>query len=452
MSPWQYVVGMLPHKVVAYEDTARKGVVYLRWRIAGEWVRRSLGFTLTRDQKGRVRKDDEQRARKAADEQYARLITGAPLANRPAALLSIADGWSIATDAERGRWNKVTPHRNEMDRYLQRAKSVLGASTPWNAIARGDIRRLWRAELKRAKASGHDGARSAELIVSRFLTVAAWLRDEQLIAPDACQPWARMKEEMAEDIGGHEPHRPRYTLEEYRALLQHAPAVDVRWGLLLTLGAEYRLGQVVRCRRSDVTLSPCLLRIAGAGKKRGTLVQLTDQQSAALGNALNTWLAGLEAAYQAGTITDYPLFPGGRLPMREGAPVTRADHATRAPLLAGHTLRLWLRDTEAKAKVAYVEGRGWYGLRRAAVDAAKAAGISREGLQQHGGWSDTQVPDRIYADQQQSYAATEAAEIRAKIRGEIPQETEQNGARSKNGPAGAGPSKSSNSRNSNDLP
>jgi hypothetical protein len=47
-------------------------------------------------------------------------------------------------------------------------------------------------------------------------------------------------------------------------------------------------------------------------------------------------------------------------------------------------------------------------VRRAAVDAAKAAGISREGLQAHGGWSDTQMPDRIYADQEASRARRSA--------------------------------------------
>lgn len=430
-TPWQYVVGMLPHKVVAYEDTARKGVVYLRWRIAGEWIRRSLGFVLGRDSKGRIVKDDEKRARTAADKRYSELAQGIAISGRPAALLSIADGWTLAKDPERGKWNKETPHRKEMDRYLSRAKAILGASTPWNAIARGDLRRLWRAELKRVRATGdNDGVRSAELIVSRFLSVAAWLRDEQVIAPDACMPWARMKDEMAEDFGSYAPHRPRYTLEEYRALLLHAPAIDARWGLLLHLGAEYRLGQVVRCMRSDLNGKDGTLVIAGAGKKRGTMVQLTAAQMESVKRATGVggYLQALEEAFARGEIADYPLFPGGRVPIRNGQPVMRADHASRASMGADHSLRLWLRATETKAKIDHIPGRGWYGLRRAAVDAAKAQGISREGLQQHGGWSDTQVPDRIYADQKADYAAKEAAEVRAKIRGEIPQQTEQNGA------------------------
>jgi len=65
-----------------------------------------------------------------------------------------------------------------------------------------------------------------------------------------------------------------------------------------------------------------------------------------------------------------------------------------------------------------VKGRGAYGLKRQSVDAAKAAGISREGLQRLGGWTDTQMPDRVYADQEADYARDEARQIRAKIRGE----------------------------------
>jgi integrase len=200
--------------------------------------------------------------------------------------------------------------------------------------------------------------------------------------------------------------------------LQHAPAVDARWGLLLTLGPEYRLGQVVRCRRSDYDAVAGTLRIQGSGKKRGTLVQLTKGQLRALDEALGSWLWNLSLARAEGRVADFPLFPGGRVPMRDGVPSLRGVHATRPHMGASHTLRVWLRETEKRAGVEHVPGRWWYGLRRIAVDAAKEAGISREGLQQHGGWSDTQVADRIYAEQDQAWAGKEAADIRAKIRGE----------------------------------
>lgn len=444
MDAWIYVVGMLPHKVVAYEDTARKGVVYLRWRVAGDWVRRSLGFTL-RDAKGKVSKDAEKRARRAADEHYGRLIAGGAMPAAPAHELTIAEGWSLAIDDERGKWRKDTAHRREMARALDRAKATWGARTAWNAIDRGEMRRLWRAELKRVRATGRDGVRSAEIVMARVVAVANWLREEGKISGTACLPWGGMKAEMADDFGSYAVKRLRYSADEYRAILAAAPLVDVRWALLLTLGAEYRLGQVSRSLRSQLDPDKGTLMIRGAGKKRGTLVVLTADQHEAVHVALGGWLQPLELAYLTRGM-DYPLFPGWRVPMRDGVPVLRADHASREPLNRT-TLRYWLEATEAKAQVAHVEGRGWYGLRRVAVDLAKASGISREGLQQSGGWADAQVPDRIYADQEARYAAEEAAKVRAKIRGE----TEQNGARTQNGPAGAGPSFTSNDSNDANL-
>ena len=34
---WEESVGFLPHKVTVYEEQARKGVLYLRWRQDGNW-------------------------------------------------------------------------------------------------------------------------------------------------------------------------------------------------------------------------------------------------------------------------------------------------------------------------------------------------------------------------------------------------------------------------------
>ncbi len=427
---WSYTVGMLPHRVLSYEDPARKGIVYLRWRVAGDWRRRSLGFTV-RGPKGTLDKVNEKRARQAADEQYARLLSGGPVPKAPAHELTIAEGWELAKHPDTGKWADDTPHRREMDRAFERAKSTWGARTPWNSIDRGEIRKLWRAEFRRARADGHEGVRSTEVVVARVMAVANWLRDEQKIAPTACLPWKAMKEEMRVDFskatkGRHEVKRLRYSPDEYRAMLAAAPKVDPRWALLLSLGAEYRLGQVKRVRRSDVDRETGRVTVRGAGKKRGVVIVLTKGQRAELDAALGPggYLHGLEVARQRGKVADYPLFLGRRLPVTaEGQIVTRAEHADREEL-DNTQMRAWLKATEQKARVdgkpiAHVVGRGWYGLRRAAVDAAKAAKISREGLQASGGWSDAQIPDSIYAEQQQSYAQEEAAEIRAKIRGEV---------------------------------
>lgn len=443
---WEYSVGLLPHRVVAYEDTARRGVLYLRWRVAGDWKRKSLGFAFVRDAKGRIPKAQQERAQRDADAQYARLLSGGLVPAAPTAALTIKAGWALATDPERGKWIEDTMHRREMDRAIRRAKSVWGTDTTWNAIDRGEVRRLWRAELKRVKATGRPGVRSAEIIVARVMALATWLRDEGKIASTACLSWKAMKEDMAKDFKAYTPKRLRYSLQEYRAILTAAPSVDPRFGLLLQLGAEYRLGQVVRCHRSALSVGDTgTLRIAGSGKKGGTTVVLTDAQTAAAYDELTVgYLAGLESAYQTKQIDDYPLFPGVRLPKHDGVPYTRIDHATRPSMGANHQLRTWLRATEAKARVddqpiPHITGRGWYGLRRIAVDAAKESGISREGLGASGGWANTQVPDAIYAEQEMAWAAKEAADIRAKIRGEIPRQTDQNGTCTQNGTAEAMP-------------
>ena len=78
----------------------------------------------------------------------------------------------------------------------------------------------------------------------------------------------------------------------------------------------------------------------------------------------------------------------------------------------------WFKQAEVIANVPHIPGRGAYGMKRQSVDAAKALGISREGLQRLGGWRTTQMADQIYADQTADYARDEARDVRAKIRGE----------------------------------
>jgi len=55
---------------------------------------------------------------------------------------------------------------------------------------------------------------------------------------------------------------------------------------------------------------------------------------------------------------------------------------------------------------------------RSSTACGSDAGISQHGLKEHGGWSDTQVPDQIYPDQEAEWAREEAKGIRAQIRGE----------------------------------
>jgi hypothetical protein len=145
------------------------------------------------------------------------------------------------------------------------------------------------------------------------------------------------------------------------------------------------------------------------------------------------YLRELEAAYQAGEIRNYPLFPAGQLPggrryneiekrkrdyRTPEYPVAKVERHGRARPIGMRAVNNWWHEAEDLAGVPHIDGRGPYGSRRGGVDEAKRQHISREGLMAHGGWSDTQVPDNIYAEEENRAGRAEARRVRAKIRGE----------------------------------
>lgn len=152
------------------------------------------------------------------------------------------------------------------------------------------------------------------------------------------------------------------------------PHVDPRLRLALRLGAEQRVGQVRRAWRSNLDLDSApggglgKLRIPGRGKKRTQPIVLDPSLRAAIDAELTRgYLCQLEAAYVRGDLKDYPLFPGG--PLAGGAvSVPRAGHALQ-PVTESHLRQVFLR-LERLAGVKHVEARGWYGLKRTAIDLA----------------------------------------------------------------------------------
>lgn len=420
---WSHDVGEIPFKVTAYEEPQRGRTLYLRWRADGNWRRKSLKRTLPRDTRGRPDPETIAWAVRQADAQYQALRSGTtqPAEERLVRPLTIAEGLARVTDPLTGKYPVRSNHRREVEAAVRFAARVWGKDRPWNTVRRADIRQLWRERINALRREGAIGHRGAEITVSRVLTVATWLRDEELILPGACVAPRTWKLELRADwraLAGSdrdpEPRRPRHTHDEMLRLLSAAWDVDPRFGLLLSLGAELRLGQVVRCRRSDLDLEARTLRVPTSGKKRGVLEKLTAGQMAALEAALRGYLSALEAA-----CADYPLFPQGQMPGgRKGQAVADpARHGTARPV-DRKTLGEWFRRAEDRAGVPHVPRRGAYGVRRLAVDEYKRRGISREGLMQAGGWSDSQIPDAVYADQEAEYAAEEAARLRAAMRGE----------------------------------
>jgi integrase len=291
------------------------------------------------------------------------------------------------------------------------------------------------------------------------LTVANWLRDNEAIDPGACVP----KKDWLDDLKAYwvaatgavtvpKPYRPRHTVAEMRKILEAARAVEPRLFLVLAIGAELRSGQVRRTRRSDVDLTPTekaplgRVSVPGSGKKAGETVFLTKGQRAALDEALGPdgYLREYEAAYKDGRLADYQLVPGGRLRARVGGSSwTKKAVSDYAPLpeslapaggiypvrrvkvypyVTTPVMSRWFREAEAKAGVAHVERRAFYGLRRVAVDAVMEETTDPRTLQHVGGWSGIEVPTRIYRDEADESSRAEAARVRAKLRGEEPSE------------------------------
>ncbi len=428
---WEDTFGFAPHKVWVGERADKAGVLYLRWWDAarGNWKWRSLGQVL-RDAKGKIVEDVQALARSAARSQYEQL-TGkpAPVVLVDAEPLTLGRTWLLVSHPKTGQYPKDSPHRREVARELKNAVRILGADVPWTTIDKATYTTLMRQRVDELRAAGYAAYRGAEITMQRMHAVAVWLRDNEHIPAGAAVPSSRWKDllssyvEASHDGRLPEPARPRYTLEQMRALLVKAWEVDPRFGFLMALGAEQRLGQVARCMRSDLNLEHKTLQVPGRGKKRAPVILLTDGQMEAVRRALGGYLARMEAS-----CADYALFPGVKLRRaakkiegkykRAGEPFADPRTMAHAAPVTGTGIRKWFRLTEARCGIPHVVGRGGYGVRRVAVDAVKAAGISREGLKSHGGWSSTQIPDAIYADQDAEYARQEAMEKRAEIRGE----------------------------------
>lgn len=414
---WSEIVGARPVRVIAEERLDCGGRVYLRWREHGYW-RAVATDVLVRTREGRLIQSRIKEALALAKRRSEELALGlAPTDRRTP--LTILDGLQLAIDPHRGKYPVDSMHRREVIRELERVAAILPNGMTFNALRPADLREVYRKRAAALHAAGHVGRRGAEITVSRLLAVAEWLRGEGLVDAVACRPPKDWKKTLGEEVTQAGPHRPRYTLDELRRILREARQVDPRFALMTHLGIGLRLGQVARVRRRHVDLEARSLRVPGRGHKGGAIVALLDEDLAAITDAMAGYLAPLEALYTAGAIGDYPLFPSGQLRGGRRDPrtaVCRPDQATAAPV-GGSAIRKWWAAAEQGAGVAHLPGRGTYGAKRRSVDKAKDLQISRDELASFGGWADTQMADRVYADQASRTAAEGAARARALIRG-----------------------------------
>ncbi len=379
-SLWHFEVGEIPHKVTVFENVAKGGVLYLRWRAGGNWKHKSLKRTL-RSSNGRIVKTTRDWARQQAKQHHEEIIQRGRTPEARAARLTIGDTIALLVDQETGKYPIDTPHRREVVRAIKFAEAVWNADTPWETIRRSHLRQLWRRRIKTLSTQGHVGARGAEVTVARILAVAQWLRDEDegLIPTHACIPSKHWKQELRDDWmmlrreeRQPEPNRPRHTADEMRSIIAAADRVDPRFALLMALGAELRLGQVCRAWHSDLMLEDGTFTVRSHGTKRGTVVNLTEGQIVACYSALSGYLAELESAGG-----DYRLFPAGQLPGGRSGSAHAVERHRHAKPIGRRRILEWFHGAESLTGIDSIPGRGAYGLRRAAVDAAKVIGISR---------------------------------------------------------------------------
>lgn len=354
----------------------------------------------------------------------------------------VGEAAGLITDPAIGKYPHRTGMRDEMERGLALAGALWGTDTKWSDIDELHYTKLLRVRLEQLLAKGCRGVRACEITLSRIITVVGWLRETRHIPRDAA-PWPKQwKAQIVQHWKGlkgsvrdPEPFRPRFSLEESQAILANTN-FDPRLELLMWCGMELRLGQVCRAMRSDLELPVVdwskddndygTLTIFGAGKKSGTVVDLTRGQRRRIDGALAAgYLSTIEAKYQAGAIADYCLFPAGyivgRVGFTRGQSIARtlSERADYSKHVSGSWIRKNFREAEARAGIEHIPGRCAYGVRRQGRDVADEVGLSTSGIESFGGWQPgSDIPNRIYRDRQNRVGRREARGARAMLRGE----------------------------------
>lgn len=204
-------------------------------------------------------------------------------------------------------------------------------------------------------------------------------------------------------------------------------SVDERFELAFELGGEQRMGQVIRSTRKKLTIpgvdrratirTPTFgaLEPPPARKKATELIAFTESQLARVLDVLeHGYLREYEAAYRAGRIDDYALFPAER--MIRGLAKWRAE---AKPLSRDAALKMFHR-LEAVAGVESMEGRGWYGVRRIASDLVEDM-VADERVQNAVMANSKDVRRRHYQQKRRAKILAKAREARELMRtGEAP--------------------------------
>lgn len=416
---WKHIQGKNPNTVTAYERE-HGGTVYLKWYEDRKTRRRSLRFRV-RGPDGKLLKRSVMEAKAQAKERH-QILAGHRDEPEPDSL-TLERGYEMFFTPETGRYSiSKRDVRENAPRLTRLVLDVLGPTTRWSELRGPSVTtKLIRTLARNYLDKKGGGLRQSERAISQLFTVARWLYSEGHVS-DELEPsyrWRKkLKVEWKEMVGGSTtPARLRYDKDEFRSFTEtvYCPdsEVDPRGRLLFVFGIGQRVEQVLELWR-DETVEPDSseeaefgkIQIPETEKKLAGWMYLTKAQQAHLLTALNHgYLSTLEAAYQAGEIKNYPIFPTGPLKDR------RSQLAgARQPLNRTWALKQF-RKIEALAGIEKVEGRGFRALRRSYADRAGVHDAAEWTKAREQGWEKPST-GRIYQNRDDSGLLQESRKLR----------------------------------------
>lgn len=472
---WKVVVGKRPYTLTAEERPERDFEVFLRWQEkhpeSGESVPRYSATGLTvRDDRGRRRREKEQKAADAAERAQKLLAAGRnprdwKKGERKTGEVprTLAEGFREALPDAHNREHVGSLYALR-DRVSLDARSGadyvelhLGPDTLWTELKPAHVVRLWRAMARAYKAGKGPGFRSVKRALSALHSTWSHLRevhDEFFPAPHwpvrsgrrLREDWEKITGERLKEVRRERRKRLRYSEAELRQIFSHLPLsrevevvrgrtrkrtltetrpyCDPRVRTIVEIGAELRPGQVLRGMRShlDLTLGlggfglgRFLGEKLGRGQKAGETVDLHPELRGYVEEILHFgYLRELEAARKRGVIADYPLFPSGKL-VDGRIPLERVLKYPTRTLHVTNAIKAWIAFEKAVG-VKHVKGRGFYGLRRGLSDSAMDRCNDDRVLDRLTGHQDPNTRREFYLDEERDEDRAKAAEVRRQMR------------------------------------
>ena len=428
---WEEKIGSRP-TITIYERHDRGLAVYAKWPVGKSYRKRALTIGSIRNGAGKIDPNLKEAAFAEAIELRSKIVAGhadptvgaGSREKAPPQPLTLQQGFTVflsdhfATDSQ---------HARDSARNVKTIQRILGLDLPWTKVTGATYRKLWRALAHEHRNDGSHGYNSAEKICVTFRTAAVFLADEHLSPgtampmpkwrPNFHQDWVKITDQREKDLA---PHTPRHSPVEAGLIFQALPDADPRIRLALDLGVADRLGQLLRCIRTDLNLDDPIhpwgsLAIPGRGRKSGGTNALTKAQRSRVDFDLRQGhLSLLEEDFQASTISNYPLFPQGRL-LRGKFRVT----AAAKPPMHKTTLLKLFRNLEALAEVESKPGRGWYGLRRVFADLAEDVTSDERALNHISKHQDSTMRRKRYQERERPRITRLASETVAAVRRKI---------------------------------